>query len=220
MDGMASYKLHSTTQPALQQMRAHKENYEVELRGMSIIVEPGVWSPAYDWSGQFMIDNLPDFTGKDVLEVGSGSGLISVYAGRSGAKQITSVDINPKAVENTSMNFRKHGIKCGCAFVSDGFSKVRGDFDVVIFNAPYHGCKPADLLEYACADEDYRALRGFFHDVLNHLRQDGVIMLGFSESGDMELFRSLITKYKLEVRRELSEWKHEYNCMVFELSKG
>ena len=105
---------------------------------MSIIVEPGVWSPAYDWSGQFMIDNLPDLTGKDVLEVGSGSGLISVYAGRSGAKQITSVDINPKAVENTSMNFRKHGIKCGCAFVSDGFSKVRGDFDVVIFLSLIH----------------------------------------------------------------------------------
>ena len=165
-----------------------------------------------------MVANFPDVKGKDVLEIGSGSGLISVYAGRSGAKQVTSVDINPRAVENTILNFSKFGIRCGSAFVSNGFALVEGTFDVIVFNAPYHGCKPADLLEYACADEDYRALRGFFRDVSSHLRPNGIVLLGFSESGDLGLFRALVQEHHFHIRRELSEWKHGYNCMIFELT--
>lgn len=200
-------------------MRSHTVSYETSVGDLTITVLPGVWSPAYDWSGEFMIANLPDVKDKDVLEIGSGSGLISVYAGRSGAKQVTSVDINPTAVENTVLNFSKCEIRFGTAFQSDGFTGVKGTFDVIVFNAPYHGCKPADLLEYACADEDYHSLRGFFRDVSSYLRPNGIVLLGFSESGDLGLFRSLVQAHHFHIRRELSEWKHGYNCMIFELTR-
>ena len=219
MEDEKQYKLHHTTQPALQKMREHKESYETTVGGLSISVLPGVWSPAYDWSGEFMIENFPNVKDKDVLEIGCGSGLISVYAGLSGAKKVISVDINPKAVENTALNFGKHKIKHGKAFFSDGFEKVEGAFDLIIFNAPYHGSKPGDLLEYAVTDEDYRLMRNFFVDVSRHLRPNAVILLGFSESGDLNLFRDLIQANHFLIRRELSEWKQGYNCMIFELVK-
>jgi len=218
MNDTNSYKLHETTQPALARMRSHRTNYEVAVGDLTITVLPGVWSPAYDWSGAFMIEKFPDVREKDVLEIGSGSGLISVHAARSGAKQVTSVDVNPEAVKNTALNFSKHRIECGTAFLSNGFEEVHGAFDVIVFNAPYHGCKPADFLEYACADEDYRSLRGFFHGVTSHLRPNGIVMLGFSESGDLSLCRSLIQAHHFRVLRELSEWKQGYNCMIFELA--
>jgi len=215
----AHYELHSTTRPALERMRAHKASYEVSVAGITITVLPGVWSPAYDWSGNFMIANFPNVIGKDVLEIGCGSGLISVHAALSGAKHVTAVDINPIAVENTAMNFRIHGISSGTAFVSNGFSAVSGDFDIVVFNAPYHGCKPDDMLEYACADENYQTLHAFFDDLECHLRPNGEVELGFSESGDLKLFRKLIELHHFRIQRERSDWREGYNCMLFELAR-
>lgn len=213
------YELHSTTRPALEKMRTHKASYEVFVAGITITVLPGVWSPAYDWSGDFMIANFPDVKGKDVLEIGCGSGLISVHAALSGARHVTAVDINPLAVENTAINLKKYGISLGTVIVSNGFSAVSGDFDIVVFNAPYHGCRPDDMLEYACADENYQTLRAFFGDLGCHLRPNGQVELGFSESGDLKLFRSLIGIHGFRITRELSEWREDYNCMLFELAQ-
>jgi release factor glutamine methyltransferase len=130
------YKLHETTPAALQKMRAHKMCYEITTGNLTITVFPGVWSPAYDWSGEFMISNFPNVKDKDVLEIGCGSGLISLYAAQAGAKRVTAVDINPKAVENTLLNFKTHAIHNGIAFHSDGFREITGMFDIIIFNAP------------------------------------------------------------------------------------
>ena len=117
--------------------------------------------PAYDWSGRFYVENLPNVQGLDFLEIGCGTGLISVFAARGGAKMVVAVDINPKAVENTVLNFNRFDIESAEAFVSKGFQAVKGLFDVVAFNAPYHGCKPNDMLEYGCADENYQGLKAF-----------------------------------------------------------
>jgi methylase of polypeptide subunit release factors len=212
------YTLHETTAPALARMRAHAENYEIEVQRVKITVFPGVWSPAYDWSGDFMVEHLPDVSGRKVLEVGSGSGVISLHAALAGASHVTAIDINPAAVLNTRVNFEQHGVSVGQALVSDVFSAVRDDFDLIIFNAPYHGSKPEDVLERAAADEGYASLRAFFAGVREHLRDGGQLYVGFSESGDLELFRQIVRDGGWVVRRELSEWRSGYNCMSFLLA--
>ena len=60
----------------------------------------GVYEPAEDsW---LMVNNLPDFKGS-VLEIGCGSGIISLHLAQKG-NEVTAVDINPKAVEATKFN--------------------------------------------------------------------------------------------------------------------
>lgn len=214
------YSLHTTTPGALISMRAHTEPYDVEVAGRRIMVLPGVWSPAYDWSSLFYIENFPDVNGRSFLEVGSGTGVISVFAGLNGAARIVAVDVNEAAVRNSAFNFERFGLKNAVAFVSDGFSGINEKFDVVTWNAPYHGSRPHDMLERGCADEGYRDIRAFFRDVESHLTPGGLVVFGFSESGDLPLIETLIAEAGFRIKQRLSDWRQDYNCMLFVLTRA
>jgi release factor glutamine methyltransferase len=214
------YSLHTTTPGALTSMRAHTEPYDVEVAGRRIIVLPGVWSPAYDWSSLFYVENFPDVNGRSFLEIGSGTGVISVFAGLNGAARVVAVDVNEAAVQNSALNFERFGLKNAVAFVSDGFAATNEKFDVVTWNAPYHGSRPNDMLERGCADEGYRDIRAFFRDVESHLTPGGLVVFGFSESGDLPLIETLIADAGFRVKQRLSDWRQDYNCMLFVLARA
>lgn len=220
VNGGSKYKLHSTTPTALERMRSHHLPYETDVHGLRILVLPGVWSPAYDWSSLFYVENLLDMRGLDVLEIGCGTGVIALHAARAGAGRVVAVDINPEAVTNTRLNFERSGVLVGEVFQSDGFECVTGSYDVVVWNAPYHGARPADMLERACADEEYRDIRSFFRNVSRYVKPGGTILFGFSESGDLPLIVKLIEENGLQVKRKLSEWREGYNCILFELTNS
>jgi release factor glutamine methyltransferase len=217
MTDKPQYALHWTTPDAVGKMREHKTEYEVTVLGQPILVLPNVWSPGYDWSSLFYVENLVDVRDRSFLEIGSGTGVISVFAGRGGASRVVAVDVNPDAVQNTKRNFERFSVKNAEAFVSDGFAAIKGKFDVVTWNAPYHGAQPADELERGCTDEDYNDIKAFFRDVQKHLNLGGMVVFGFSESGDLPLIRRLIAESGLRIKRELSDWRQGYNCMLFDL---
>tara|TARA_Y100000310_G_C20440886_1_gene696062 strand:+ start:102 stop:695 length:594 start_codon:yes stop_codon:yes gene_type:complete len=73
--------------------------------------------------------------GKKVLEIGCGSGLLSLIAASKEA-EVTAVDINEKAVQCTQENAKKNKLKIQ-AQESDVFSNVKGKFDLIVSNPPY-----------------------------------------------------------------------------------
>ena len=93
----------------------------------------GVYEPAEDsW---MMCNYLPDNLGS-VLEIGCGSGIISIHLVKKGNK-VTSVDINPKAVKATKHNAQKNNIEIE-VLQSDMFSAVSNrKFDTIVCNPPY-----------------------------------------------------------------------------------
>ena len=58
----------------------------------------------------FFIKAMPDVGGKDILEVGCGSGTSAVTFALQGANHVISVDIYPGAIENTLKNINKHNM--------------------------------------------------------------------------------------------------------------
>jgi release factor glutamine methyltransferase len=223
-------QIHLTTRPYLNKVESHTVPYEVEVFGKNITVLPHVMSPKYDWAGLYMIDFLPnDFTGQDVLEIGPGTGLVSVFVGLRAANSVTALDINPNAVENTNLNLEKHKIKNAKALLSDVFSSVHGQmFDSIIFNLPYHDGEPRNDLEKGVIDAGYRAMDKFFAEVRFYLKDGGKMYVGFSRSGNLEKFNKTLEKnnVKIDVMEEKDVWDDpnysgpdfNYNCQVYTLS--
>lgn len=94
---------------------------------------PDVYPPSED--SILLIECLDVRKGERVLEIGCGSGVVSIHCASNGC-DVTSVDINPYAVELTGSNFCRNGLK-GDVSVSDVYSNVEGRFDTIIFNLPY-----------------------------------------------------------------------------------
>lgn len=114
-----------------------------ELPGMCVV--EGVFSPefatdSYLWARHIAARGGVD--GKSVLEMGAGSGVISLYfALTSDPRHITAVDINPAAVENLRLN-RDHFRLDPARFEiveSDLFELVapRQRFDLILWAMPW-----------------------------------------------------------------------------------
>ena len=93
----------------------------------------GVYEPAED---SWMVCNyLPQELGS-VLEIGCGSGIISIHLAKRG-NTVTSVDINPKAVKATKFNADQNRVKVE-VLEGNMFEKVKGrKFDFIVCNSPY-----------------------------------------------------------------------------------
>ncbi|WP_025209850.1 50S ribosomal protein L11 methyltransferase [Hippea sp. KM1] len=76
-----------------------------------------------------------DFKDKRVLDVGIGSGILSIAALKLGAREAVGFDIEKTAIEECIENGRLNGVLGGLScFVSDSPSPIKGSFDVVFAN--------------------------------------------------------------------------------------
>jgi len=90
-----------------------------------------------------MIEAISVGAGEKVLEIGSGSGIVSIHCALEGAK-VTAVDISEKAVEATWQNAKRCAVSSRIKTLqSDLFSSVGQErFNVIIFNPPYLVSEP------------------------------------------------------------------------------
>ncbi len=125
------------------------EPIEFESRWLTekLLMMPGTFPPheAEGYVLPFMADHVQLFEGKRVLEIGTGSGIISLYAAQLGAASVISTDINPRAIESVKLNAERMGlgavIDARLVPPSDlSAYSVIGDseqFDTIISNPPY-----------------------------------------------------------------------------------
>ncbi|AEA33786.1 50S ribosomal protein L11 methyltransferase [Hippea maritima] len=76
-----------------------------------------------------------DFKGKRILDVGIGSGILSIAALKLGAKEAVGFDIEESAIRECIENGKLNGVSDGLVcFVADSPSSISGSFDVVFAN--------------------------------------------------------------------------------------
>ena len=162
------------------------------LRDISIDVHEKVYPPGEDTF--LVIDNIgPNIAGR-FLEIGVGTGIISIYAAKMGAR-VTGTDINPSAVSNARVNAAKNKV-CADFHTSDLFSGISGRFRTIVFNPPYLSPGENGTDDSFLAPWEKQALLGgrsgietsvrFLEQCPDHLEKNGVIYLVASSVGDVK----------------------------------
>lgn len=125
-----------------------------DLLGFSIVVPPTVFHPKFYFTSKFFAEFIQaaSLRGKRILDIGCGSGILSLAGARAGGK-VTSIDINPAAIAATSENARQNGLADRiCAFESDVLDRLDPavqTFDCVFSNPPYYGGEAKTMAEKA-----------------------------------------------------------------------
>ncbi|MDI3483699.1 MAG: release factor glutamine methyltransferase [Methanobacteriaceae archaeon] len=160
----------------------------ITYKNFKIQICENVYTPAEDTF--LLADNLKVKEGDDVLEIGTGTGLVAIVAAEKA--NVTATDINPHAIKcaekNAKINNKKIRILQG-----NLFEPVKGEkFDVILFNAPYLPSSDEDLtgeiIDKAWdGGEDGRTIIDrFIKEVKTHLRDGGKVQLVQSSLSNIE----------------------------------
>lgn len=191
--------------------------------GYKIMVERGVLIPRFETEElvEWALDSLKD--GDTVLDLGTGSGCITVALGKEaekkGIKDLTlyASDITDKALRMSEENFLKYDLDVTTrkANVLIGLAK----FDKIISNPPYiKENEKKDMDQNVLQNEPKEALFGgkngiefyekFAKQVRDHLNSHGEFFLeyGFSEKEQLEdLFAKELPDFDIEFRKDMAQ---------------
>lgn len=135
---------------------AWKEYYKPEKLGEKIVIKP-TWEPYTPQLGEMVIELDPgmafgtgghattknclrllekeDLSQKQVLDIGTGSGILAICSGKLGAGAVLAVDIDADAVKIAQENIAQNGVaEIVTAQCGDLLQTVSGQYDVIIAN--------------------------------------------------------------------------------------
>ena len=137
-----------------------------------------------------LAENLEIKEGQSVLEIGTGSGLVSMYASLL-TDDVTATDINFNALELAEKNFKLNNINTIKLEFGDLFEPVKDrKFDVILFNTPYLPTDSDDIinddLNYAFDGglDGRKVIDRFIKEAPNHLNDKGIIQMIQSSLSD------------------------------------
>jgi len=183
-----------------------------------------VFHPRYFISSECFAEfiGLLDLSGKCVVDVGTGSGILALAAARAGAESVTAADINPNAALTAAYNSRANGVGDRITAVcSDLLSAVapRPLFDVILSSPPKHAGKPRNLADRGWhAGSNYRDITALFDQSRERLKPGGRLYIMLSSDSDLDLFATLIDRAGFHARLAHERSIFIESLIIYELS--
>jgi release factor glutamine methyltransferase len=181
-----------------------------------VLVRPGVFFPGFIISTKLFlqfISNL-DLSGRNLLELGAGSGIISVFAASKGAI-VTASDINPAAVKNIKENAESNNVKMK-VIESDLFKAIpASSFDYIIITPPYFPKDPLNYAEMAWyCGRNFEYFESLFMQMQDFYHPSAFVLMILSEDCNILRIKEIGKKFGFEFRlvqqkRKLGKW----NCI-------
>jgi len=170
--------------------------------GMIIKIFPGVFHPGFFFSTKFLISHLKNYElkNKNILELGAGSGMISVFCAKNFA-EVTASDISKTAVENIIANAKLNNCNI-TAIHSDLFDSIPNqNFDFIIINPPYF---PKDAsteseLAWFCGG-DFQYFEKLFKQLPDYLIPETIVLMVLSENCSIKTIEAIAKKNNIEIK--------------------
>lgn len=185
------------------------------FRNISVTIPSGVFHPGFFFSTTLLISFLEkvELKGKRFLEIGCGSGLVSIFAAKQNAL-VTTCDISPLSVRCTLENAENNNVKIA-VFQSDLFAEIpRQTFDIIAVNPPYYKKDPLSLAEsawYCGANLEY--FQTFFSQAKNFLVSSSFIYMVLSDECDLDGIQAIAKRNSLACELTLEKrtaWEKGY----------
>lgn len=166
-------------------------------KGIRLLIPPAVFHPGFFQSTRLLLRHIgrQPLQGRTLLELGAGSGLISLFAAQKGAK-VTAIDINQTAIEYLVSNSARNGLPIEI-IRSDLFNHIPvRTFDIIAINPPYYKKQPLSPAEYAWyCGENGEYFRGLFSSLRNYTHSRTTTWMILNDACDLEMIRGLATAY-------------------------
>jgi release factor glutamine methyltransferase len=152
-----------------------------------------------------------------VLDMGTGSGIQAVTAAKNPkVTKVLAVDINPKALDATKKRAADEGISHKIELVlSDLFENVEGEFDWILYNAPYLPSEGvANEESWTGGETGAENIIRFLEQAQAYLVNNGSILLIYSSETGLRKFHF---GYEIEVLESRSLFFETIYCVKLSL---
>lgn len=210
--------------PALQFFIRHyfKKARPYRYKKIKITVLPGVFFPHFTLSTKLLLQFLESkqLDKKSFLELGCGTGIISVFAAQKGAI-VTASDINPEAIKNAELNAHKNAVSIQTV-LSDLFEKIPPQqFDTIVINPPYYPRQPKNDAEKAWfCGEEFEYFEKLFPNLPAYFHSNSEVYMILSEDCKFERIQTIAQKSKLKF--EVVDKKRKWGefSLIYRITAG
>ncbi len=135
---------------------------------------------------QLVLSLIPKYIkkGKSVLDIGTGTGILSIAAAKLGASPVDAIDIHDKAVEECKINAWENEVEINCQQKS--IEEISGSYDTILANL------------------QIEIFRDYFQYIPEHFKEY-LIISGIFKEKERKEFLELAKKYNLSVLEEASK---------------
>jgi len=200
----------------------YRKPRKYSYQDIEVLVHPEVFPPHLTLSTKILLDYISDkeLQGETFLELGCGSGIISLFASKKGAI-VTASDINKMALEYLEKASEENNLKVEYIY-SNLFENLQGKhFDFIIINPPYYPKKPKNIKEEAWfCGENFEYFKNLFQQLPDFLSEENSTFMILSEDCEIEKIKSIALKNDLVFETVFQTKKVGEINIIFRITKS
>lgn len=188
---------------------------------ITITVSPGIFPPQYTFSTKILLKYLEtlNLKGRSFLELGCGSGIISLLASKMGAL-VTASDINEKALSQLEKSATKNELELQIVN-SDLFKNIpESNFEYIFINPPYYPKEPASIEENAWfCGENFEYFVKLFQQLPKFVESQSKVIMILSKDCNIEKIQTIAQSNHLDlslISTEKSFWETNFLFRILE----
>ena len=164
-----------------------------------VTVHPDVFPPQLTFSSKILLDFIKGLSiqNKTFLELGCGSGILSIYAAKKGAI-VTATDINNVALEYLKKSAIDNNVILTIS-ESNLFEKLENKtFDFILINPPYYPKNPSSINEKAWfCGENFEYFEQLFLQIPSYSNSKNEIYMILSQDCELEKIKAIALKNEI-----------------------
>lgn len=171
-------------------------------KGITLKIPPQVFHPGFFSSTKILLQCIAKehLNNKAFLELGAGSGLLSIYASKKGAAVIAS-DISPVAIQCIQANAWANGVDIKTIHSNLFDNIAHQKFDFILINPPYYKKKPLSVSDYAWyCGENGEYFQRLFQTMADYLNDDSNVFMVLCDGCDLQMIQRIAKEHLFQMK--------------------